>query len=382
MLRFCHRAIVDVNGHDRMIFRSRKRQETTTAVRDHGGVHSPDAEADSSLDSVEELTVEELLERIDALSRENRAARDPQIERRLVGLRHRAGLQLTDRPAADLDYPAPDFDRLSNSSGVPEVPPDELTPGLLRAAILRSGCLLVRGLVDAGQATRLVEGIDRAFEGRDERKSGRSADRAYYEVFEPVPQFDLGTERWWLEHNDGGGVWSADSPRVMLDMFDTFERSGLQQLATEYLGERPAIGVNKSTLRRVTPDVGEGFSLWHQDGAFLGDVRALNVWLSLSRCGDVAPGLDVVPRRLDRVLPTGTEGAVFDWSVSQTLAEEAAGDVGIARPIFEPGDVLLFDELCLHSTAAEPEMPNARYAIENWFFGPSGFPGNYAPMAV
>jgi hypothetical protein len=140
--------------------------------------------------------------------------------------------------------------------------------------------------------------------------------------------------------------------------------------------------VNKSTLRRVTPDVGKGFSLWHQDGAFLGDVRALNVWLSLSRCGDVAPGLDIVPRRIDHVLPTGTEGAIFDWSVSQAVVEEAAGDVAIARPIFEPGDVLLFDDLCVHATAAEPEMPNPRYAIENWFFGPSGFPGNYAPLAV
>jgi hypothetical protein len=359
-----------------MIFRSRKPRETTAAVQDPGGGEHLGAEADDALDSVEEL-----FERIDALTHENRAARDPRIESRLVGLRHRAGLELTGRPAADLPYPAPAFDRLSNGSGLPEIAPEELTPELLRAAILRSGCLLVRGLVDAGQATRLVEGIDHAFEARDERASGRPGDRAYYQQFEPDPRFDLGMERWWL-HNDAGGVWSADSPRVMFDMLEAFERAGLQELATGYLGERPAIAVNKCTLRRVTPDVGEGFSLWHQDGAFLGDVRALNVWLSLSRCGDVAPGLDIVPRRLDHVLPTGTKGAVFDWSVSQTLAEEAAGDGGIVRPIFEPGDVLLFDDLCLHSTAAEPEMPNARYAIENWFFGPSAFPGNYAPLAV
>ena len=358
-----------------MIFRSRKKGETTTAVRDPEGGERLGAEADDALDSVEEL-----FERIEALSHENRAARDPQIERRLLKLRHRAGLELTGRPAADLQYPAADVDRLSNGSGVPEVTPDELTPGLLRAAILRSGCLLVRGLVDAGQAAHLAEGIDRAFEARDERESGRPAGR-YYQRFKPVPKFDLGEERWWLE-NDAGGVWSADSPGPMFEMLETFERSGLRELATEYLGERPAIAVNKSTLRRVTPDVGKGFSLWHQDGAFLGDVRALNVWLSLSRCGDVAPGLDIVARRLDHVLPTGTEGAVFDWSVSQAVVEEAAGDVAIARPIFEPGDVLLFDDLCVHATAAEPEMPNPRYAIENWFFGPSGFPGNYAPLAV
>ena len=114
----------------------------------------------------------------------------------------------------------------------------------------------------------------------------------------------------------------------------------------------------------------------------MGEVNALNVWLSLSRCGDEAPGLDIVARRLDHVVPTGTEGAVFDWSASQAVAEEAAGDAGIARPIFEPGDALLFDELLLHATAAEPDMPNVRYAVESWFFGPSGFPPEYAPLAV
>jgi hypothetical protein len=101
----------------------------------------------------------------------------------------------------------------------------------------------------------------------------------------------------------------------------------------------------------------------------------------LSRCGDEAPGLDIVPRRLDRIVPTGTAGAAFDWSVSQTIAEGVSEGVGIVRPVFEPGDILLFDEMFLHSTAAEPGMPNSRYAVESWFFAPSGFPRQYAPLA-
>ena len=36
------------------------------------------------------------------------------------------------------------------------------------------------------------------------------------------------------------------------------------------------------------------------------------------------------------------------------MAEEAAGDAGIVRPIFDPGDALLFDELFLHQTALGP----------------------------
>ena len=52
------------------------------------------------------------------------------------------------------------------------------------------------------------------------------------------------------------------------------------------------------------------------------------------------------------------------------------------RPIFEPGDVLLFDELFLHATATSPEMDRPRYAVECWFFGPSAYPEGYAPLAV
>jgi hypothetical protein len=214
--------------------------------------------------------------------------------------------------------------------------------------------------------------------GRPEGSGGGLSD---YEEFEPDRRFNLAKERWWINADDGG-LWGADAPAVMFDMVEAFERSALFRLVDEYLGEPAAISINKLMLRRVRPGTGKGNSLWHQDGAFLGSVRALNVWLSLSRCGDVAPGLDIVPKRIDEVVPTGTEGALFDWSVSQAIAEEAAGKADIARPIFEPGDMLLFDELCLHSTAADPAMQQSRYAIECWFFGQSAFPGDYAPLGI
>jgi hypothetical protein len=63
------------------------------------------------------------------------------------------------------------------------------------------------------------------------------------------------------------------------------------------------------------------------------------------------------------------------------VAEEAAGELPILRPVFEPGDALLFDELFLHKTASDPRMRRPRYAIESWFFGASAFPENYVPLA-
>jgi hypothetical protein len=81
--------------------------------------------------------------------------------------------------------------------------------------------------------------------------------------------------------------------------------------------------------------------------------------------------------------PAGPGRAAGSGSRAHVLraVQEAAGEVGIVRPIFNPGDALLFDDLMLHQTGSDPEMPNPRYAIESWFFGPSAYPANYVPIA-
>jgi hypothetical protein len=323
-------------------------------------------------------STEELVAEIEELTRANRESPDAQTEIRLVELRHAAGIRHHDDPEPAAAYPEPAFEQLPDRNGdLAGVRPDQLTPELIRAGILRDGCLLVRGLVDPSAALALANDIDSAFEARDATADGGTGDPAYYSEFVPAPAFRESLNRDWIA--GGGGLWAADSPRLLFEMLDTFERAGLRDAIRGYLGEPPVVSVQKCTLRRVDPDAGRG---WHQDGAFMGDVRALNVWLSLSRCGDEAPGMDIVPRRLDHIVPTGTEGAIFEWSVSETVAEEAAGKTGVLRPIFEPGDVLLFDELFLHSTAAEPEMPKSRWAIESWFFGASASPADYSPLAA
>ena len=181
----------------------------------------------------------------------------------------------------------------------------------------------------------------------------------------------------WVK--EGGGLLAPDSPLLTFEMLEMFRTAGLPELVGAYLGERPLISLQKTTLRKAEPQVP---GAWHQDGAFMGEVRALNLWLSLSRCGDESPGLDLVPRRLEHIVTTATDEAVLDYQVSQAKAEEAAGDKPITRPIFEPGDALFFDELFLHQTGSDPSMPKPRFAIESWFFGGSAFPGEYGPLAV
>ena len=319
-------------------------------------------------------TTEELLAEIERLSEANRHDTDAATERRLLTLRHLAGIRLLDGAPPDPAHPEPAFERLPEADGLPEIAGADVTPELLRAGILRDGCLLVRGLVPREAALAFAEGIDRAFE---ERERGAAGAPGWYEEFTQHPRFGAINERPWIK--EGGGVLAIDSPLLSFEMLELFEAAGVPPLVAGYLGEPALISVQKTTLRKAEPTVG---GAWHQDGAFMGKVRSLNLWLALSRCGDVAPGLDIVPRRLDGLAPTGTDEAVLSYQVSQSKAEAAAGDVPIIRPVFEPGDALFFDELFLHQTGSDPSMPNPRFAIENWFFGGSAFPGEFAPVAV
>ena len=279
--------------------------------------------------------------------------------------------------AAPAGFPEPDSVLPDvGPSRVPEVAREELTPGVLRASILEYGCLLVRGLLDRERATSMAAEIERAFSVREDLPAGESDADGYYDELQVEPPFVI-VGRPFV--GDSGGLFAADSPRVMFQMLDCFEEAGLTPVIEGYLGEPPVVSAEKCTLRRTTADLPKA---WHQDGKFMGDVRAVNLWLSLSHCGDVAPGLDIVPRRIEEIHETGGEGTIIDIEVPQAKAEELAGPEGVSRPIFEPGDALLFDDLFLHSTGSDPSMTETRYAIESWFFAPSAFPGSYVPIAV
>jgi hypothetical protein len=319
----------------------------------------------------------ELVAEIDRLTGLNRQAPRRENERRLLELRHQLGIRRVGAPT-DARHPEPDVAALPTvAAGLPEIRAGDVTPELLRAGILRDGCLLVRGLIDRRVALSFAAQIDRSFAEREAGDTGTAPADGYYEEFEPEPDSGQPIAREWIKM--GGGVLAVDTPMLTFEMMEMFEQAGLPALVRGYLGEAPLISAQKTTLRKADPSVP---GAWHQDGAFMGQVRALNLWLSLSRCGDEAPGLDIVPRRLDDFVTAGTDEAMLDYQVSQRAAENAAGDRPILRPIFEPGDALFFDDLCLHKTGSDPAMTKPRYAIENWFFGGSAFPTEYAPVAV
>jgi hypothetical protein len=333
--------------------------------------HGDTAVAERSDDLPGDL--DDQLAEIERLTAANRAIPDRATERRVLRLRHAAGIRRLEAPDRQAGYPEPDTPALPDGR-LPDIAAGDVTPGLLRAGILRDGCLLVRGLVDRDSALALAGEIDRAFAEREASDAGRPPVPGYYEEFVPEPPFEVAVRPWIKE---GGGILAADSPKPACRMFELFEDAGLPPLVTGYLGEPAVLSVHKTTLRKADPAVG---GAWHQDGAFMGGARALNLWLSLSRCGDVAPGLDLVPRRLDEIVIE--HGAMLDVELTRRRAQEAAGDIDIVRPIFEPGDALFFDEMFLHQTGSDPSMPKPRFAIESWFFAATAFPADYAPLAV
>jgi len=320
---------------------------------------------------------EDLRAEIERLNQANRSRSRHATERRLLHLRNLAGTRRLDGAGQAQRYPPPDVAALPDTEGLPEIAAEAVTPGLLRAGILRDGCLLVRGLVPRSRAARFARQIDRSFQARERHDAGQKFDAGYYCEFDPDSRVGADMQRHWIK--GGGGVLAVDSPRLSFEMLEMFKTAGLPDLVQSYLGEPPLIAAQKTTLRKAEPGLA---GAWHQDGKFMGEVRALNLWLALSRCGEEAPGLDVVPRRIDHHVTTQTDEAWLENAVSQRMAEEAAGGTPILRPIFEPGDALLFDELFLHKTGSDPAMPKPRFAIENWFFAASAYPAGYAPLAL
>ena len=240
----------------------------------------------------------------------------------------------------------------------------------------------MRGLIPPATVGNLVEGIERALAAYDAADDGSPGDDdPWYEAFQPAASQQKWSPRFPKFLRSGGGVYAADSPPAFFDLLEAVEEAGIPALVTAHLGERPALSVKKTTLRRVTRESSN--ASWHQDGAFMGtNIRTVNLWLALTRCGDDAPGLDILPRRLNYIVETGTTGAIFDWAAAPDKVEEAGEGVGICRPLFEAGDALLFDHMFMHRTAAESDMTRDRHSVEMWFFAPSLYPELEIPLLV
>lgn len=297
----------------------------------------------------------------------------------LAECRYRVYVAEPPQPLAGGAWPPAVDDPFADVEGVPEIEAAQLDATTLAAGIRQHGALLVRGLLPEGRASQLADGIEQVLQVCEawHRDGGELPDTPWYSRLSLAEGCELPVVRNWVE--DAGGVWAADSPRMLYELTELYGASGVLAAIAGYFGERPMLSVGKSTLRRIPAT--QGIADWHQDGAFMGsEIRSVNVWLSLSHCGEDASGLEFLPRRLPGVLPTGSHGAHFDWSVGPGMVEQAAAGVATVSPVFAPGDALLFDHFFLHRTGVPPRISKPRHAIESWFFAPSAYPAQQVPL--
>ena len=352
------------------------RRSDASGLRDEILAYGLDAERALTLANA--LEAEDLLlDAVDALVVANRLRPGAPIERRLVRLRRDAFRQL-DHTFAPQAWPHFVLDSQPRPEGPLEIAASEFDHAALRTGVLHHGHLLVRGLVPAGRVARLRDAIDRAYAAQDAAAGAATSGASpWYDPLEGIPEGDLHRQvaRTTL------GVLAADSPRALFEFLETVHELGLDAMIAAYFGERPALSAKKCTLRRVDGQVRPAG--WHQDGAFLGQgIRSINAWTALSRCGRDAPGLELIPLRLDRLAPRLEDGGPFHWTVPPEVITREFPGVSVWRPEFEPGDVLFFDHWSLHRTASSERKPETRYAIESWFFAPSVYPGDAPELLV
>jgi hypothetical protein len=315
---------------------------------------------------------------IEELTAANRERGDAALERELVRLRHAAW------PEVDRSGPGPGWaasvpDRFAGVDGIPEVAAADFDAAVVRSAIEHHGGLVVRGLFPPDLCARLRTDIDRSWEAIERFRATQERDAAWYDPMDTAEYGLTMMARAFIMAS--GTAYVADSPRLLFDLLDTFETTGVQRVVTEYFGEAPALSLVKLAHRLLPPDATGG---WHQDAAVYGmTARTLNVWTPLSRCGDVAPGLRMWPRPLDHLVRThGTEG-VDEYRAVVEEVELLTAEVPAVSPVFEPGDAAIFDQFLLHETAASPEFTEQRYGFESWFFAPSTYPdpNRWIPLA-
>ena len=262
--------------------------------------------------------------------------------------------------------------------GLPEVNKSELSIDVLRSAMAFKGGLIVRNFLPQDTCDHYCHAID----GMQEESSEK--DERYQNIADNLEGLFSEAE---LAHSRGmhrisGSIMAMESSSVAQHLLSTYEALGVKELLRSYLGDEPCLSVKKWVLRKSKLPVNPNG--WHQDGSFMGKgINSINLWIPLTACGGdtQAPGLDVVPYRFKEVVPTGVDGAIFDWSVgSHSPALNIPGHLPIS-PEFAAGDALFFDHFSLHRTQYKAEFSKLRYAIETWFFSSSNFPKNQIPVA-
>jgi hypothetical protein len=205
----------------------------------------------------------------------------------------------------------------------------------IEAEILARDCAVVRGLLPEPYALALGRDVDRALT--------RPAD----------PALDVRALR---------NLARAASSIVELNWVELCEQvftAPVRSACAALLDDGYRLSLQHSRIRRQTPPNGAMHAPfpWHQDaGSGYAPGRMLTIWITLTPCGENAPGLDFYRR------PHTTQIWGGDHA-EEALGALAAGD----RYTFsaQPGDAIIFTGETLHRTQpSSPMMMLDRLSID------------------
>ncbi len=96
--------------------------------------------------------------------------------------------------------------------------------------------------------------------------------------------------------------------------------------------------------------------------------RLINVWVPLVPCGVECPGLEVVNRRMDGLVPTadGPDSyyARLGTAIAEALVARTAEPYELWHPPVGVGDLFLFLGTTIHRTYVTPAMTGERISAD------------------
>jgi hypothetical protein len=309
--------------------------------------------------------------RVAELTAMNRRARTADRDRELLRQRRAAFPTLLASGPAGNSKSEPVPDPFPGRTGVIEINGRDLDRELVAGTVRAHGCLLVREFLPPETVQMLLERVEAVFAAWDRWPTATAAEKVELaRVYEPyVPDADLALMLDVIRSNrDRERIMLADSPSVHFDVCEALDACGVRDLLEAYFGDTPAMTVTKSAMHRMS--LRDNVLGFHQDTAVFDNVArgAMNFWIALTACGVDAPGLEVLPMRLNAPLERTHGRMAVDPALIDSLG------VPTVIPRFEPGDALVFDEFLVHRTAMAPQMSNVRYSLENWFFTAASLP--------
>ena len=227
------------------------------------------------------------------------------------------------------------------------------------------GCLVVRNAVPPEPLAAISACVDEGYQDLQRRHDSGSLTelemrRCYsYGILRPFE----------TDYRLEGGQLARDA------MQDVVRNSKLAGLLRLYLGEDLMLLLEACHVRRQSANqLGRPVPL-HQDCSVMrmSHGRLLNFWVPLvDRAGEDAPGLELLPKRLDRVIrcnrqADGAELRSRMYSNFEILDEdlrEVSDQVGRWRPVLNRGDVLCLDGWTVHRTHFVSSMTRERRDFE------------------